>query len=316
MIAQIGIASFGLDMLCQNDWAAIVHDGTFAEIEALNFLQKHDGVDEDTGTDRNPGHAIHPGSRQLPLFDDGVVRQNDTGTGVGADPRTYGEGDTELAGKVGTHFTLPGISPERVDNDRGTHIVVPLGTLARNTPLHVFSRQTEFILAGTSEMRNCMSSARNAPALTFLQEARVGRLATVDPRGFPSVVPFCFALLDDPEPTIVSVLDEKPKQVPDAELARVRNILRHPEVGFVVDDYNDDWSRLIFVQGKGIARLVEASDPIHAHALIALRAKYPQYRAMVLTHRPIIAIEDLRFHSWRGDDRPIDSDPSRSSEVN
>lgn len=158
-----------------------------------------------------------------------------------------------------------------------------------------------------------MTPSKRKTELTFLRDARVGRLATVDHRGFPSVVPFCFALLDDPEPTIVSVLDEKPKQVPDAELARVRNILRHPEVGFVIDDYNEDWSRLIFVQGKGIARLAEASDPLHARALIALREKYPQYQAMDLAHRPIITIEKLRLHSWRGDDQFVAG--NRSSEI-
>lgn len=146
-----------------------------------------------------------------------------------------------------------------------------------------------------------MTPSKREAGLAFLRDARVGRLATVDPRGFPSVVPFCFALLDDPEPTIVSVLDEKPKQVPDAELARVRNILRYLEVGFVVDDYNENWSTLIFVQGKGIARLVSAGDPLHAHGLTALRAKYPQYLTMNLTNRSIIAIEKLRFHSWRAD---------------
>lgn len=150
-----------------------------------------------------------------------------------------------------------------------------------------------------------MTPSKREAELTFLRDARVGRLATADTHGFPSVVPFCFALLDDPEPTIVSVLDEKPKQVPDAELARVRNILRHPEVGFVVDDYNENWSTLIFVQGKGIARLVSAGDPLHTHALTALRAKYAQYLSMNLTNRPIVAIDKLRFQSWRGDGQPF-----------
>ncbi len=143
-----------------------------------------------------------------------------------------------------------------------------------------------------------------------LRTARAARLATVDNRGFPSVVPFCFAVLDSTgtdspcvsEPLIVSVLDEKSKHVPDADLARVRNIQRHPEVGFVIDHYSEDWSALSFVQGKGMARLVAGDDPLHGVALNALRAKYPQYRSMNLTERPVIAISTLQLHSWRANE--------------
>lgn len=143
-----------------------------------------------------------------------------------------------------------------------------------------------------------MPSSSHPDLMRTLRDARIGRLATVDARGFPSVVPFCFALLDDPEPTIVSVLDEKPKHVADEDLARVRNILRHPEVGFVVDRYDEDWSQLAFVQGKGIARLMRPDDPRHTAALTHLRAKYPQYRAMRLEARAMIAIASLRLHGW------------------
>jgi len=150
-----------------------------------------------------------------------------------------------------------------------------------------------------------MVMSRQDAELAFVREARVGRLATIDSQGFPSVVPFCFALLPGPEPTIVSVLDEKPKRVADGELARVRNIRMHPSVGFVIDRYDEDWSRLAFVQGRGIARMIEAGDPMHSGALAALRDKYPQYRTMMLENRGMIAIAALRLRSWRGDGQPF-----------
>lgn len=140
--------------------------------------------------------------------------------------------------------------------------------------------------------------------LEFLRQARVGRLATIGREGFPSVVPICFALLDDPEPAVVSVLDEKPKQVPDSELTRVRNILRHPQVGLTIDRYEEDWSKLVFVQIRGIARLVQPDDPLHASSLAALRSKYPRYRSMTLAQRTVIAIADLRLRAWRAADVP------------
>lgn len=139
----------------------------------------------------------------------------------------------------------------------------------------------------------------------LLRAARVGHLATVDDRGRPSVVPFCFALLDHGDPVVASVLDEKPKTVPDMELARIRHIRSHPDVAFVVDHYDEDWTRLAWVQVKGRARIVDPDGDGHAAAIAALRAKYAQYRAMAIERRPVIVIERLRITAWRADGGPI-----------
>lgn len=141
----------------------------------------------------------------------------------------------------------------------------------------------------------------DASALAFLRTARVGHLATGDDRGRPSVVPICFALLDGAATVIVSVLDEKPKSVADTELARVRHIRAHPAVAVVVDRYDEDWSRLAWVQAKGTARVVAPGEDRHAAAIAALRAKYPQYLAMAIERRPVILIERLRIRAWRAD---------------
>ena len=138
-------------------------------------------------------------------------------------------------------------------------------------------------------------------ALTILREARVGRLATVDGEGRPSVVPFCFAIIDAADPVVVSVLDEKPKRVGDRQLARVRNIEQNPHVAFVIDRYDEDWSRLGWIQVRGDATVLAPGDEGHAAALAALRAKYPQYRAMALEGRLVIHISHLRARSWWAD---------------
>lgn len=132
----------------------------------------------------------------------------------------------------------------------------------------------------------------------IVRDARVGRLATVDPWGRPSIVPFCFALTDTPEPVAVSVLDEKPKRVADADLGRIRNIQRQPEVAFIIDHYEEEWSRLWFVQVRGQASLLFPGDPWHREAIAALREKYPQYREMAIDARMVIVIAGLRGSSW------------------
>ncbi len=135
----------------------------------------------------------------------------------------------------------------------------------------------------------------------FVSNARVGRLATVDGWGRPTIVPFCFAVIGTEDPVIVSVLDDKPKRVPDTELARVRNIRQNPNVAFVVDYYDEDWSRLAFVQVRGQATLCAPGEGIHAGAIAALQEKYPQYRSMAIEQRLVILIRNLGTSSWQGD---------------
>ena len=100
------------------------------------------------------------------------------------------------------------------------------------------------------------------------ENARVARLATVDPQGRPHVVPICFALVGE---MLYTVVDEKPKRT--RRLQRLRNIEVDPRVEVVIDEYDEDWSRLWWVRLRGSARIVD--DP---HAVELLSEKYPQYR--------------------------------------
>ncbi len=134
--------------------------------------------------------------------------------------------------------------------------------------------------------------------LAFVAGMRVARLATIDADGMPSLVPICFAVLDGEPPVIASVVDEKPKRVADRELARVRNIRRDSRVSIVVDRYDEEWSRLAWVQIRGRARIVEPGVDGHADAIETLREKYPQYRAMAIERRPVILIDVSRVRSW------------------
>jgi coenzyme F420-0:L-glutamate ligase/coenzyme F420-1:gamma-L-glutamate ligase len=138
-------------------------------------------------------------------------------------------------------------------------------------------------------------------ARAFLARQRVAHLATADRHGAPHVVPICFAVLSE---TLYIALDEKPKRADVHELRRVRNILDNPRVAVVADVYNEDWARLGFVLLHCSARLVDAGAE-QAAALRELRLKYPQYRAMALEDRPIIAADIKRVTTW-GDLGPDD----------
>ncbi len=135
----------------------------------------------------------------------------------------------------------------------------------------------------------------------FLRAGRVARLATVGPGGEPHLVPVCYTARFAGE-TLVALeiaLDEKPKRVEPGELRRVRNLLANPAVSLLVDRYDDgDWEQLAFLRVDGRAALVEPGAEGHAPALTALRAKYPQYRAMDLASRPVIAITPTVARGW------------------
>jgi PPOX class probable F420-dependent enzyme len=143
-------------------------------------------------------------------------------------------------------------------------------------------------------------------AQQFIRDHRVARLATSDANGQPAVVPICYAF--DEEHLYVAI-DEKPKSVPDLELKRVRNIRANPRVAVVVDDYSEDWSKLVYVLISGTAEIISPSENAgeHRRAVELLREKYPQYGSMKLEERPIIKITPIRIKRWapveKGDQR-------------
>ena len=121
--------------------------------------------------------------------------------------------------------------------------------------------------------------------------APVARLATLDARGRPHLVPCCFALDGD---VAYSVVDHKPKRSP--ALRRLENIRADPAVCLLVDHYEDDWTALWWVRLDGTARVL-SDGPEHDRAIAVLCAKYAQYRA-VRPSGPVIAVDVTASRSW------------------
>ncbi len=127
----------------------------------------------------------------------------------------------------------------------------------------------------------------------FLEASRVGHLATADAMGAPHLIPVCYAA---DEGTLYITVDEKPKRR-DIPLKRVRNILDNPQAAFIVDRYDDDWSRLGWVMLRGPAEIL-ASGPEHDRAQALIVARYPQLRAMHIAELPVIALRIARATDW------------------
>jgi PPOX class probable F420-dependent enzyme len=128
----------------------------------------------------------------------------------------------------------------------------------------------------------------------FIDAHRIGHLATADSRGRPHVIPICYVCDDS---CLYSVLDAKPKRVAVKNLKRVLNIQENPRVAVVVDEYDEDWTRLAYVLLHGTAQVLTGGEE-HARALRLLREKYPQYRAMQLEGCPVICMAVQRVISW------------------
>jgi PPOX class probable F420-dependent enzyme len=129
--------------------------------------------------------------------------------------------------------------------------------------------------------------------LRLIEDARVGRLATVTRGGRPHLVPVCYAFVGG---RFAIAIDEKPKS--GRRLARLGNIERDPRVSLLIDHYGDDWSQLAWVRIDGEAAIHERGDS-WPEALVALRTRYRQYAAMALEALPLIEILPSNAASWR-----------------
>jgi len=132
----------------------------------------------------------------------------------------------------------------------------------------------------------------------FLETHRLGHLATTGSDGAPHVMPVCYALDDE---ALYFIADAKPKRRPARALQRLANLRANPRAALVVDDWDEDWTRLAWVLVRGPATIVD-DDARHAAALARLRARYPQYRVMALDDRtahPIVRIEPVQIRTWR-----------------
>jgi PPOX class probable F420-dependent enzyme len=124
-----------------------------------------------------------------------------------------------------------------------------------------------------------------------VEEAPVGRLATVGADRRPHAVPICFTLRGE---VAYSAIDHKPKR--PGRLRRIANLQQTGRACLLVDEYAEDWSALWWVRLDCRGRLV--GDPAEsAGAVSALVGKYPQYRERP-PEGPVIALDIDRWTGW------------------
>lgn len=127
----------------------------------------------------------------------------------------------------------------------------------------------------------------------LLGQMHVARLGLLDDHDRPRVLPVTFAVADG---AVWSAVDRKPKR---GEPARVRYLRRSPQAALTVDHYDDDWSRLAWVQVLGAIELLAVEDC--PAGLEALSARYEQYRYDP-PPGPMLRLVPTRALCWRAAD--------------
>jgi PPOX class probable F420-dependent enzyme len=126
-----------------------------------------------------------------------------------------------------------------------------------------------------------------------ISAARVARLGTTGGDGAVRVVPICFAVVDG---WLVSAVDHKPKR--SDRLRRLDDISLTGVATVLIDQYDEDWTRLWWVRVRGRAQVLAADDPHAATARHALTVKYHQYRDQAPSGAVYrIALDEIT--SWR-----------------
>lgn len=125
----------------------------------------------------------------------------------------------------------------------------------------------------------------------LLGAARVARLGLLDEADHPRVLAVTFAVF---EGAVWSAIDNKPKRT--AAPARLRRLRRRPEATLLVDHYDDDWTRLAWVELRGRVAILEVEDA--PEALEALAARYEPYRSR-RPPGPLLRLEVEATSCWR-----------------
>jgi len=121
--------------------------------------------------------------------------------------------------------------------------------------------------------------------------AQVAHLATADATGAPHIVPISFAIEGD---ALYTAVDAKPKR--GTRLRRFANVAANPQVSVLVDEYDEDWTRLWWARADGRASVLVGGEALE-HALTLLRARYTQY-AEAGPIGPVMRISVDRWSGW------------------
>jgi len=138
---------------------------------------------------------------------------------------------------------------------------------------------------------------------TIIDKATVARLATVDSECKPHLIPVVFVFDND---CFFIPIDEKTKRSKPEKLRRVKNIQQNPNVALLIDEYNEDWTRLYFIIIQGKASIIGGKELEQQNELLLLKAhrllsrKYFQYQKIGIGEYVIMIIPQ-KVITWKNE---------------
>ena len=152
-----------------------------------------------------------------------------------------------------------------------------------------------------------MAMTSNTDLKTIIDKARVARLAIVDSECRPYLVPVVFAF--DGKDYYIPI-DKKAKHSKPEILKRIKNIQANPNVALLIDEYDEDWTKLYFVMIQGRASLIsnkkERQEQNELPLLLLEKAhkllyeKYPQYQKISIGQY-VIMIHPQKVITWKNE---------------
>ena len=147
---------------------------------------------------------------------------------------------------------------------------------------------------------------------TIVNMARDASLSTIDHKNNPHIVPIVFAF--DRHYYYIPP-DNKRKTQTAEKLKRVRNIQHNPNVALLIDECNEDWSKLVFVMIQGKAYLIgnkeekgheninnyDNNESLLTAIHKLLYEKYPQYKEVGIG-QCCIKIQPQKIIYWKNDE--------------
>jgi PPOX class probable F420-dependent enzyme len=139
---------------------------------------------------------------------------------------------------------------------------------------------------------------------TIIDKARIARLATVDTECKPHLIPVVFVFDND---RYFIPIDEKTKRSRPEKLKRAKNIQQNPNVALLVDEYNEDWTKLIFIMIQGKACIIGGKELEQQNDLLLLEKaqkllsdKYLQYQKTGIGEYVIMIIPQ-KVITWKNE---------------
>ncbi len=118
----------------------------------------------------------------------------------------------------------------------------------------------------------------------FVGAARVCRIAAVRPDRTPHLIPVCPVF--DGEATLYVDIGRR--------YTTAEALAKNPSIAVLIDEYDDDWSRLRAVLLRCRAEAIKGPEKERAWEM--LRTKFPQYKEIGWEPRLTLA---LRVQDWR-----------------